>query len=323
LDLINELGELAFASRLKRLSERLMKDVTRIYRELDVDFEARWFPIMYSLKLKKSMSITELAGNLSLTHPAVNQLSAEMEKAGLIASAKDRRDERRRLLRLTAQGKKTVKLLEPVWEDIKSATGELLNESRYDLIASLAAIEKALDEKEIYDRVRTKIVARQVDSLVLEDYRPKYKKYFRILNYQWLDEYFKVEPSDERILNNPKKEIIDKGGEVYFALLDKKVVGTCALIRHDSGVWELAKMAVDKDYRGFGVGEKMLAHVEKQAGSRGAKELWLATSPQLAAAVSLYAKHGFKRSNINPLGGEGYQRCTIIMVNNLTAQPKT
>lgn len=317
MDLINELGELAFASRLKRLSERLMKDVTRIYRELDVEFEARWFPIMYNLKLKKSMSITELAGNLSLTHPAVNQLSAEMEKAGLIASAKDHRDERRRLLRLTAQGRRTVKSLEPVWADIKAATGELLDESRYDLIASLAAIEFALDQKEIYDRVREKIVSRQVESLAFESYRPKFKKYFRSLNIQWLDEYFDVEPSDEKLLNHPKQEVVDRGGQVYFALINRKVVGTCALIKHRSGVWELAKMAVDPDYRGFGIGKKLLTHVEKEARKKGAKELWLATSPRLEAAVSLYGKHNFKRSDLNPLSGEGYKRCTVIMVRNL------
>ncbi len=318
MDLINELGELAFASRLKRLSERLMKDVTRIYRELDVDFEARWFPIMYNLKLKKALSITELAENLSLTHPAINQLAAEMEKAGLLASAKDRRDERRRLLHLTAQGRKTVKSLEPVWADIRTATGELLDESRYDMIASLAAIESALDEKETYDRVREKMIRRQAGSLVIEGYRPKYKKYFRSLNYQWLEEYFSVEPCDEKLLQNPKREVIDRGGEVYFALIESKVVGTCALIRHDSGIWELAKMAVENEYRGFGIGDKLLTHVEGEARKKGAKELWLATSPKLEAALGLYTGHGFKRSDQNPLGGEGYKRCTVTMVRNLT-----
>ena len=39
MDVLKQLGELAFASRLKRLSERLMKGVTRLYREHDVEFE--------------------------------------------------------------------------------------------------------------------------------------------------------------------------------------------------------------------------------------------------------------------------------------------
>lgn len=321
MDLISELGELAFASRLKRLSERLLKDVTRIYKELEVDFEARWFPILYSLNLKTKMSITELAGNLSLTHPAVNQLAAEMEKAGLISSAKDRRDERRRLLKLTAKGKRTAKVLKPVWDDIAKSTREVLQETGKDILKGVEAVERTLDKKEMYDRVRGKIIRREMANLTIEDYRPAYKKYFRQLNYRWLKEYFKVEPRDERLLSNPKGEIIDKGGEVFFAVLGKQVVGTAALVRHENGILELAKMAVEPEYRGFGIGKKMLEKVMAEAKRRKADRLWLATSPRLEAAVALYKKHGFKKASESPLGGEGYERCTIIMVHNLVDQP--
>ena len=46
MDLVNELAELAIATRLKRLSERLSIDVSKIYKESEVDFEARWFLIL-------------------------------------------------------------------------------------------------------------------------------------------------------------------------------------------------------------------------------------------------------------------------------------
>jgi len=321
VDLINELGELAFASRLKRLSERLLKDVTRIYKELEVDFEARWFPILYSLTLKTKMSITELAGNLSLTHPAVNQLAAEMEKAGLINSAKDRRDERRRLLQLTANGKKTAKILKPVWDDIAISTREVLKETGKDILNGIEAVEQNLDKKEMYDRVRGKIIRREMANLTVERYRPAYKKYFRAFNYRWLREYFKVEPSDERLLSNPKREILDKGGEVFFALFGKQVVGTAALIKHENGVLELAKMAVEPEFRGFGIGKRLLERVMGEAKRRKAERLWLATSPKLVAAVGLYEKYGFRTTSENPFGGEGYERCTVVMVCELKDQP--
>jgi len=77
LDTITELAELAFASRLKRLSERLMKDATRIYSKLNLDFESRWFTILYGLNKQGSMTITALAQTLRLTHPAVNQLAGK------------------------------------------------------------------------------------------------------------------------------------------------------------------------------------------------------------------------------------------------------
>ena len=88
MDIITELAELTFASRLKRLSERLMKEVSLLYKKLDVNFEARWFSIFYYLNLQSPKTITELAQSLRLTHTAVNQLTTEMIKAGLLISSK-------------------------------------------------------------------------------------------------------------------------------------------------------------------------------------------------------------------------------------------
>jgi hypothetical protein len=45
-DVIQQLGALAFASRLKRLSERLQRDVSRVYREQKLEFHARCFSAM-------------------------------------------------------------------------------------------------------------------------------------------------------------------------------------------------------------------------------------------------------------------------------------
>ena len=43
MDLIAQLGELALASRLHRLADGLQRDVTDLYAELGLDFQARWF----------------------------------------------------------------------------------------------------------------------------------------------------------------------------------------------------------------------------------------------------------------------------------------
>ena len=41
-------------------------------------------------------------------------------------------------------------------------------------------------------------------------FESKYAEHFYLLNYDWLDEYFYVEPYDEQVLKNCKEEIIDK-----------------------------------------------------------------------------------------------------------------
>ena len=75
-------------------------------------------------------------------------------------------------------------------------------------------------------------------------YNKKYKEDFTRLNIEWLQKYFIVEPADEKMLSSPEKEIIRNGGEIFFALLENKAVGTCAVLKVDEITFELAKMAV-------------------------------------------------------------------------------
>ena len=160
-DVIQQLGALAFASRLKRLSERLQRDVSRVYREQKLEFHARWFPVAYLLTQNSPMSVTAIADALGLTHPAVNQIAAEMARRGLLTSRKDKDDERRRLLSLTPKGRRVVRDLQPLWDAVEKCTRQLIREAGYDLLSSIAAIEKALDRQEMYDRIDSFLLRRR------------------------------------------------------------------------------------------------------------------------------------------------------------------
>ena len=74
-NIINELGSLALATRLKNLSERLARDVAQIYKESAFDFEPRWFAVFYALKDGQELAVTELSTMLQQTHPAINQVA--------------------------------------------------------------------------------------------------------------------------------------------------------------------------------------------------------------------------------------------------------
>jgi hypothetical protein len=53
MDFIEELGTLAIGTRLKNLSELMMKDLARVYKDQDVDFEPRWFTFFQLILRKK------------------------------------------------------------------------------------------------------------------------------------------------------------------------------------------------------------------------------------------------------------------------------
>ena len=68
------------------------------------------------------------------------------------------------------------------------------------------------------------------------EYSDEVKNWIKILNYEWLEKYFRVEPGDVISLSNPKEEIIDKGGFIYFAKLNGFVVGTASLLKKSDGL---------------------------------------------------------------------------------------
>ena len=322
MDLIKQLGSLALASRLRRLSDRLMRDGIRIYREEGLAFEPRWFAVFYLLSQKSPLSVTEIAHQLRVTHPAVNQVAGILEKEGLLVSRKDRSDERKRLLSLSPSGKAMLNRLKPVWSDFKLSADELLAESGVDLLKALDRIENSLDHAETYERIKTQIKKRQLNEVKIIDYRPKYKKYFKKFNLEWLERYFTVEPRDEKMLSHPEEEIIQPGGRIFFARLDGKIVGTAALIRHNKSTYELAKMAVTEKARGRQVGKRLALAVIEKARSLGAHTIILNTSPKLTVANSLYRQLGFVQTLSEADLSSSYKRPSITLKLNIKAARK-
>ncbi len=152
-NIIEELGSLALATRLKNLSERLARDVAQVYKESAFDFEPRWFAIIYALKEGEELAVTELSLMLKQTHPAVNQVANVLVEKGLVSERKDSSDQRKRLLRLSTKGQGLVSKMSNTWERIKMANDELLNEAASELLTSLDSIESALDGKSMFERV--------------------------------------------------------------------------------------------------------------------------------------------------------------------------
>jgi DNA-binding MarR family transcriptional regulator len=157
MDLFSELGYLALASRLKRLGELLQAQVSEVYAEQAVSFRGRWFPVLIALSRTSPLSIVQLAATLGLTHTAIAQIAQEMEGQGLLESQTDPRDGRRRLLGLTAEGRATFERLQPLWEEIRAATAELVADSGHDLLAAVAAVEEQLAARSMGDRLRSRL----------------------------------------------------------------------------------------------------------------------------------------------------------------------
>ncbi len=151
--LIDELGDLAMATRLMRLSEWTRKDVTRIYKEHEHDFESKWFPVLYVLSKKNELGIVELANAIGYTHQSVAMLVKEMQAKKLVKSAGDKTDGRKRVISLTPKALELIAELKYLWEDFRVINRAIYNNGS-SLLKAVEDCEAALANESFYERYK-------------------------------------------------------------------------------------------------------------------------------------------------------------------------
>lgn len=141
-------------------------------------------------------------------------------------------------------------------------------------------------------------------------YNPTLKEAVKILNFEWLNQYFSVEPIDETVLSNPETHIIDKGGFVFLAQQKNQIVGTFSLLKINDFEFELSKMAVAASHQGNGIGKLMLQFALDFGNEKGWHKIILFSNTKLEPAIHLYQKFGFVEIE---LGTSLYKRTNIKM----------
>ncbi len=131
-------------------------------------------------------------------------------------------------------------------------------------------------------------------SLKIIPFEPRYVSYFKDLNLAWIERYFFVEPEDIRLLDCCEQSIIASGGFIYFAEYEDNIVGCFALIRINEKSYELGKMAVNPDFHGLKIGQKLLSFAINFAKTKSWDTLVLYSSTKLNTALHIYKKYGFK-----------------------------
>jgi N-acetylglutamate synthase-like GNAT family acetyltransferase len=158
------------------------------------------------------------------------------------------------------------------------------------------------------------IKKQEADSVQIIDYQTSMKDDFKKLNVAWINKYFVLEAHDLEQLEQPEKYILEDGGKIFFAKIQEEVVGTCALIKVNNELFELAKMAVSEEHQGRQIGKRLCQYAVEQARLLGAKQIFLESNTKLTPAINLYQKIGFFKV---ALSNSPFQRANIKMMLNL------
>lgn len=153
IDLLRDFGAMTFASRLKRLGDRLKAEATRLYHSQGIAFNDSWFLVAFLLSRNEGLSVTDMAESLGISRAAVSQMYRAMERNGLLVVAGDDRDRRRRLLYLTEEGRAAVKALEPIWNAVGECTENLAGSTGHDVLEAISKMEVELEKRSLFERV--------------------------------------------------------------------------------------------------------------------------------------------------------------------------
>lgn len=149
--------------------------------------------------------------------------------------------------------------------------------------------------------------------LRLIDYQPKHKAIFKSLSEEWIKKYMPLIDHDKDVINDPEGQILAKGGEIIFAVLDGQIVGTAALTKKSDTHYELSKLAVTEKAKGQGIGKMLTEEIIKRARAKELKQLYLASNQALTVAIQMYTKMGFVMLN----KAHATPQCDIHMVLTL------
>ncbi len=149
-----------------------------------------------------------------------------------------------------------------------------------------------------------------MEAVTIREFRDDLAPFFLSINQEWIEKFFSMEAFDREQLEHPRKNIIEKGGQVWFAEYEGQVIGTASMRWVEDGVYELIKMGVTPQAQGQSVGQKLAISAITWAKNQRAKRVVLYSNTCLAPAIRLYRRLGFVEV---PIESGKYQRCDIKM----------
>lgn len=232
----------------------------------------------------------DLRARLGLDSGYLSRLLRRLEADGLVTVTEDPDDRRRRVVGLTDAGRAR-------WDDLERRSAERARE----LLAPLterqrARLAAALAEADLLVRAATVTLERVDASSPVA--RAAVGEYFAELDRRFPGGFDAGEQSaaDAQKLGPPS-------GAFVVATSDGEPVACGGVQTIGDGVGEIKRMWVHADWRGAGLGSRLLRHLEGVARELGHTAVRLDTNGTLTEAVAMYRRAGYReieRYNDNP-----------------------
>ena len=161
MDYIRQLGPVVLDHRFRRMMETLLRSAEEVYEARGLQFRGRWASTYQLLYNEGPLAVGQIADRLRLTHPGVIGITDEMLAAEIVDAVRDPDDARRRMLALTARGKRMAAELFSIWTELGKAQRKRFADAGCDIMTVLEQVEDGLIEQGLAAEVLEKLANRR------------------------------------------------------------------------------------------------------------------------------------------------------------------
>jgi len=243
--------------------------------------------VLYELAHREKPAASDLGRDLGLDASYLSRILKRFEKLGLLRRSEASDDGRRRLLTLTAQGRKAFAPLDARSRaEVGAMLAPLAAPAQTRLVAAMHAIEATLGSGDTRTTPWTLRAHRPGDiGWIVSRHGALYAE-----EYQW-DMTF--EGLVGEIAGRFLREFDPQRERCWIAEREGERVGSVLVVKQSKTIAKLRLLLVEPSARGLGIGQSLVAECISFARGAGYQKLVLWTNDILHAARRLYVDAGF------------------------------
>ena len=116
------------------------------------------YPLLCALDQYGPLSIGDLADSIGVAQPGVTKSVNRLVEDGLAETVPSETDQRRRMVQLSAAGKRLVDLSRArIWPHIQGGVADVCGGEAHFLLAILNAVEERMDDQALNRRIRRRL----------------------------------------------------------------------------------------------------------------------------------------------------------------------